>query len=144
MNFISSIFKQPSSSTSTDDQSPDSDNGEAVKVTIKTDKVFKDDSSLDKSSVNANTTKGKVDNIFHHRKRFLSDDMSPKQILESNQNDIVITITSLKDDHLQTKKTDTKVNKKSFRYYLKMLVLFITILGILAFLFNLKRLVISQ
>lgn len=138
MNFISSIFKQPSSSTSTDDQSPDSDNGDAVKVTIKTDKVFKDDSSLDKSSVHIKETKGKVDNIFHHRKRFLSDEISPKQILESNQNDIVITITSLKDDHLQTKNTVTKFNKKPKGLYIKLLVLFVTILGIVAFLFNWK------
>ena len=136
MNFISSIFKQPSSSTSTDDQSPDSDNGDAVKVTIKTDKVFKDDSSLDKSSVHTNATKGKVDNIFHHRKRFLSDEISPKQILESNQNDIVITITSLKDDHLQLKNAVTQYNKKPKGFYIKLLVLFVTILGIVAFLFN--------
>ena len=136
MNFISSIFKQPSSSTSTDDQSPESDNGDAVKVTIKTDKVFKDDSSLDKSSVHTNATKGKVDNIFHHRKRFLSDEISPKQILESNQNDIVITITSLKDNHLQLKNAVTQYNKKPKGFYIKLLVLFVTILGIVAFLFN--------
>ena len=66
MNFISSIFKQPSSSTSTDDQSPDSDNGDAVKVTIKTDKVFKDDSSLHFRSSRHGSLETNLTSIHEH------------------------------------------------------------------------------
>lgn len=163
MNFLANLLKSkvtfPISKYENDKENDKKDN-EVVKIAIKIDKQFKDDSSFDDSKkirnqydINDDDNLGskeivKVDGAFHRRKRFLSDDLSPQQILHLDTNSIpynpTTTINSLKDDSVHMKNQSISTNSsRKLHFYIFLFIIFVAIIGILAFIFKCKQLLLS-
>lgn len=163
MNFLANLLKPkvtfPISKYENDKENDKKDN-EVVKITIKIDKQFKDDSSFDDSKniknqydINDDDNLGskeviKVDSAFHRSKRFLSDELSPQQILHLGTNSIsynpTTTINSLKDDSVNMKNQNIRNNSsRKLHFYIFLFIIFVAIIGILAFIFKCKQLLLS-
>lgn len=135
-------------------------NNEVVKIAIKIEKQFKDESSFDESkkitihyTINdddniCSKEALKVDGVFHRRKRFLSDDLSPQQILHHDTNNIpynpTTTISTLKDDSFNMKYQNIRTNSsRKLHFYIFLFIIFVAIIGILAFIFKCKQVLLS-
>ena len=96
-------------------------------MNLKVGKVFDEGDYEDRRDVKIN--------VFHRRKRFLSDEMSPQDILKS---ECSLKIEELKDDDIIIKnKITSNISKKTITYVILSIVL-ITILGIVAYVFKYK------
>lgn len=96
-------------------------------MNLKVGKVFDEAEYEERSDVKLN--------VFHRRKRFLSDEMSPQDILKS---ECSIKIEELKDDDITIKKKISNTSNKKTTTYVILSIVCITILGILAYLFKYK------
>ena len=96
-------------------------------MNLKVGKVFDEAEYEERSDVKLN--------VFHRRKRFLSDEMSTQDILKS---ECSIKIEELKDDDIPIKKKISNTPNKKTKTYVILSIVCITILGILAYLFKYK------
>ena len=97
-------------------------------MNLKIGKVFDEAEYEERSDVKVN--------VFHRRKRFLSDEMSSQDILKSEYS---VKIGELKDDDIPIKKKiSNTTNKKTKTYVILSIICITTIFGILAYVFKYK------
>ena len=103
-------------------------NGNRKIMNLKIGKVFDEAEYEERSDVKVN--------VFHRRKRFLSDQMSSQDILKS---ECSVKIGELKDDDIPIKKKISNTsNKKTKTYVILSIICITTIFGILAYVFKYK------